>query len=166
VELVSKPGQGTAVAVYFPRAPLGIAPREVREPVPPDPGGSESILLVEDDTSVRAVVQRLLEVRGYRVIAVPDVKGARELLQEDRNEIDLLITDQVMPDGEGHHLLQEARRHRPDMATLLISGYLDRVPLPDVEDREGQQEPNQSHLGKPFRSDELAQAVRRSLDAR
>ena len=116
-------------------------------------GGSETILLVEDETPVRELVRRVLESAGYVVLAAGLPSEAERLLAETPDEIDLLLTDVVMPEMSGYDLAQRVSERRPEMRRLFISGYAPRTPPVDGP-----------LLKKPFAPEQLARAVRAALD--
>jgi CheY-like chemotaxis protein len=129
----------------------------VAEPAGPAAcGGSETILVVEDENAVRDLVRRVLERDGYTVLpaALPS-EAAAVLAGEGR--IDLMLTDVVMPEMSGYELAAHAHEHRPDLPTLFMSGYALGAagPVPD---------PDAVFLKKPFAPAELAEAVRDALD--
>jgi CheY-like chemotaxis protein len=119
-------------------------------------GGTETILLVEDDQPVRDLVCRILEAAGYRVLATSRPSEAEPLLERDRS-IDLLLSDVVMPEMTGFELASRVRSSRPELRMLFMSGNAYVAASTTRIDAE--------LLKKPFTPDELAQAVRRTLDA-
>jgi PAS domain S-box-containing protein len=151
VVLQSAPGQGSRVDVYLPRTqgPVSV-------PAPGEPrvgqGGSETILLVEDDALVRRIARRTLDELGYRVLEAEDGEAARALLAQEQ-DVDLLLTDIVMPGTSGAELAEELPRSHPDTRVLFISGYQDLR-----SDR-----PAGPLLEKPFTPDQLARSVREAL---
>ena len=160
VQLYSEPGRGTSVRLFLPRdaqAPAAKAVEPVAEP-PAVPGGTECVLVVEDDTRVRRVtVARLLD-SGYTVIEAGTGTEALELL-EARGDISLLFTDIVMPGGmSGDELAVAARRLRPDLKVLFTSGYAE----PSVAGRSLRDD--ESWLRKPYTARELAERLRVLLD--
>ena len=115
-------------------------------------GGSETILLVEDEAPVRELVRRVLEDAGYVVLAAGLPSEAERLLEETE-EVDLLLTDVVMPEMSGYDLALRVSERRPGMRLLFISGYAPRA-----------QPVKGPLLKKPFAPDQLARAVRAALD--
>ena len=122
------------------------------------PGGTETILLVEDEVSVQTVVGRLLRKLGYAVLIADDGLEGASVFEERSNDIDLIITDIVMPGQTGIEMADELRRSNPGLKILFISGYAGpeagsiNGPLP------------QPFLPKPFSVEELAESVRAILD--
>ena len=125
VKIYSEIRQGTTVKIYLPRL-LG----RVAEEDEPDAEGtqvgaeeSETILVVEDNTDVRAYLAEVLRSLNYRVITVPNTQAALDVLQQN-DPIDLLLTDIVMPGGNGRELAKQAAILRPDVQILFMTGYL------------------------------------------
>jgi signal transduction histidine kinase len=160
IRLESELGKGTNVIIDLP---LATGPAQAPEPGPPSgpaPGGSETILLVENERTVRTVARRTLEARGYTVLSASDASEARALAHQHAGPIALLVTDVVLPDTDGRELASQLDALRPELCgALLISGYaLEEIgtaaaPLP-----------NHVLLGKPFAPQALLNAVRRLLD--
>jgi two-component system cell cycle sensor histidine kinase/response regulator CckA len=123
-------------------------------------GGSETILVVEDEDAVRHILIRVLQQNGYRVLEAPTPSSACDLFDVHRDRIDILVTDVMMPKMNGPALAQRFVELRPDLAVLFVSGYADvRVPLRSDN-------PKMRFLMKPFQSSALAAAVRDLLDSR
>ncbi len=156
VRVQSAPGQGTTFRLYFPET--RVAETAPSKPAPVEAGrGSETLLLVEDDESVRAFLSRTLERSGYRVIAAehPTVALARA---EAADVIDLVITDVVLPGGTGPELVKALERVRPGLRVLYISGYADAVMA------QQHTVPKASHfLQKPFSAPELLDRIKQIL---
>jgi CheY-like chemotaxis protein len=123
-------------------------------------GGSETILLVEDDPKLRAVVQAALSRLGYRVIEASTGVKALAVWKENQDEIRLLLTDLVMPDGmTGRDLAQRILQENPAMKIIYMSGYSAEVVGRDFPIKEGV-----NFLTKPFQARKLAQTIRICLD--
>ncbi len=161
VQIESEPGRGTTVRMFLPRqaAPSsGLAERNRAEL--DRPGGRESILLVEDDDSVRAYAMEALRELGYRVAEASSGKAALTVL-DGAPKLDLLLTDVVMPgDYNGRELAEEALKRRPGLRVLYMTGY-----SRDAIMQDGRLDPGAHLLGKPFSMEELAAKVRSGLDA-
>jgi two-component system, cell cycle sensor histidine kinase and response regulator CckA len=159
VWVYSEPGVGTTFKIYLPRVGSGGG-------LPPRPGGgsaaqggTETILIVEDEELVRSLASRGLRERGYTVIEARH--GAEALRQlEFRSEVDLVVSDVVMPEMGGRELGQRLARTRPSLPVLYMSGYTGE----DVTQR-GLLEPGAPFQQKPFAPEELARKVREMLDA-
>ena len=117
-------GQGTAFKLYFPRVDAELddqsSPRLRAEL-----GGNETILIAEDDAPVRAIARRILEKNGYRVLVADTAADAVRLCETHEADIDLLLTDVVMPGGTGPELAARLRDLRPRLRVLYMSGYTD-----------------------------------------
>jgi len=121
--------------------------------------GNERIMLVEDDDSVRTVVAAMLKRLGYRVITAADGSEGLRLLRHDAQPVDLVVTDVVMPRMSGPAMVLALRAVDPDVKVLFVSAN----PQPGMDD--GMDLPGPL-LCKPFRSEELALAIRGELDSR
>ena len=159
ITVASVPGQGTTFKIHLP-ALTGTEAGE-RNVVweDPLPGGAETILLVEDESSVRQLSRHLLEARGYTVIAAAHGAEALRLAETHAGVIDLLLTDVVMPGMGGGQLAEVIRERRPDIKILLVSGYSG-----DALNRHGGVTPGMNLLPKPFTVTSLAVKVREVLD--
>jgi PAS domain S-box-containing protein len=147
-------GKGTTVALYLPRAEPELVDEEPavskQEVVA---GHGKTILVVEDQPDVLAVIEVYLEDLDYRILTAANGPAARKLLESDE-PIDLLLTDVVMPNGvDGFELAQEARRLRQDLKIIMMSGY-----IRDPQSREGALA-DVVFLEKPFRQTDLAAAI-------
>ncbi len=152
-------GDGTTITVYLPTA-SGEASEPGDETAPesaPVPG-QESVLLVEDEEPVRELVRRVLERAGYRVHAAA-LPGEALRVLEAGEQVDLLLTDVVMPEMSGYQLAALARRDRPGIRTLFISGYAHAAAQAALS-----VDGDAVLLQKPFAPSELARAVRHVLD--
>jgi len=158
VSVQSEPWKGTTFRIHLPRA------HAVAHAAPPPDeayasGGSETVLLAEDDGPVRNAVSRFLSSLGYRVLAT---SSAREALQEAERfdgNIHLLVTDMVMPGQNGCELFQQLRKDRPALKCLVVSGHAADALAPNgLAD-------GTAFLAKPFTRGVLARTVRNLLDA-
>jgi two-component system cell cycle sensor histidine kinase/response regulator CckA len=158
VVVTSEPNLGSSFVVYIPTAPLASVPNAPRANMG-DLRGSSTILVVEDQESVRNLVRIQLEDLGYRVLSAADAKQALDIAIDPATRIDLLLTDVVMPRVDGRKLAEEMRAARPRLDVLFMSGWIDRPLLAELE---AQAAPI---LRKPFTHEELGLAVRRALRA-
>jgi CheY-like chemotaxis protein/anti-sigma regulatory factor (Ser/Thr protein kinase) len=150
-------GVGTTVAVTLPAlCPDNVVVTDVPESESASAGGFETILLVEDDASVREIVAEFLRGAAYEVLEASDSDQAIALLRSGPRAVDLLLTDIVLPGQSGPELAGTLRRFAPQMRTLFISGY----PSEPVGDTR-----SPSFLAKPFSRAALLQAVRGALNA-
>jgi two-component system, cell cycle sensor histidine kinase and response regulator CckA len=161
IEVVSEVGRGTTFLIYLPRQVMPVA--ESRPPLPVAPagrGGGETILLVEDEVSVRMLVQTVLEQFGYRVVEATTGATALEAWKAHRHEIRLLLTDYLMPDGmTGLELARTLSRESPELRVILTSGYSPGIALQDPASN-----PDIVFLPKPFEVGRLIDTVRSCLD--
>ena len=158
IEVVSKPGQGTTFTVYLPSTSETPIARTKELSLSDLPRGDETILVAEDEESVREVIVRVLRECGYRVMEAPNGREALALGEHHEGHIHLLVTDVVMPETGGPELAEQLRAVRPDMKVMFISGYAENAVIPM------RREPGTELLTKPFGPGELARAVRRLLD--
>jgi PAS domain S-box-containing protein len=154
----TEPGRGTTFKVYLPRVQVPAEPFVVPEPASLPAVGNETILLVEDEESVRALVRRALEASGYRVLEAADGGEAVEIARSQ--SVDLLLTDMVLPGMGGSEIAARIRDIHPRAKVLYTSGYTD-----DVIVRRGLMERGAAFLEKPFTPNVLARRVRAVLDS-
>ena len=159
VRVESTPGVGTTLSLYFPRLD---AISEASEPDVPQSetlNGHETILFAEDEDSVRAVATAALERHGYRVLAAANGDSAIAISRAYSGNIDLLLTDVVMPGMSGREVAENLRVMRPGIQVIFASGYTDDEGLlGDVRKDE------RSFLQKPFTALDLVRRVRAALD--
>jgi CheY-like chemotaxis protein len=157
--LHSVPGRGTTFRVYFPATAEGL--QSVR-PVPqaPTSRGNETILLVEDDATVRAVARAILSSRGYDVIAAVDAAEALAVCREAGQPIHLLLTEVVMPRMSGRELAGRIAEIRPAIKVLYMSGCTE-----DTVIHHGVVDEGIAFLQKPITPRALTQKVREVLDS-
>jgi two-component system, cell cycle sensor histidine kinase and response regulator CckA len=153
VWVYSEPGHGTTFKIYLPetQAPL----EELAAPSPTELTGNETILLCEDEEAVRGVAQRILERYGYRVLVATDALDAAAIGEAQGQEIDLLLTDVVMPLMSGVTLAERITSRWPHIEVLYVSGYTDGTVL-----AHGVPEHGVSFLQKPFTSEQLTRKLR------
>jgi len=151
-------GQGTSFRIYFPRTEAELSTPE--ESLPRQEG-SERLLLVEDDGSVRDLAARIFRDRGYKVTATAEGKEALRAFAAGPDQIDMVVTDLIMPGMSGRELVQALHQIRPGLKALYVSGYTE-----DEIIRRGLHDPSVAFLQKPFTADELANKVRSVLDVR
>jgi two-component system, cell cycle sensor histidine kinase and response regulator CckA len=156
----SEPGKGTVVQIYLPRVSAPPAPPYKKPSGKKPRGGTETILVLEDDISVRHISVRMLRGLGYQVIEAANGDDAQRLLGENGGKrVDLLLTDLVMPQMSGRRFADSLRAAHPNIKVLFISGYLEESLQPG--DR---CEPEMFFLPKPFDADQLAAKVREALN--
>jgi signal transduction histidine kinase/ActR/RegA family two-component response regulator len=161
IEVQSKVGQGTTFDLYFPvtdQAPekpeKQEAPLEVR-------GGKETVLVVEDEMVLRELLREILTSHGYRVLEAANGLEAQAVWEENRQEVDLLLTDIAMPHGlSGRDLADQLRKDNPQLPVIFSSGYSQEMIARSEDARLGA-----IYLSKPYNPVQLAQCVRHALDA-
>jgi len=159
VWIYSEPGNGTTFKVYFPR----VKEREEFVPVRDDshaaPGGTETVLIVEDDAALRALSARILEGNGYTVLLARNGLEALAIASGHVGHIDLVASDVVMPKMNGRPLVEKLLETRKEMRVLFMSGYTD-----DEVMRRGVIDGRTAFLQKPFTPAQLAKKIRDVLD--
>lgn len=157
----SEPGQGATFQVGFPALTVTPAAAAAREAARPKPrGGTETILLVEDDEAMRRMAHLTLERFGYRVVEAASGVAALSLQSEPRGMAALLLTDLVMPGGvSGQQLAARLRADNAKLKVVFMSGY-----SAELAGRELRLENGQHFLQKPFLPQVLLETVRRALD--
>jgi CheY-like chemotaxis protein len=160
IEVVTQMNVGTTFSLYFPvSSHLNSRPVEDFNQ-PPPVTGTETILLAEDDPSLRDMVQEVLSLHGYRVLAVSSGPAALEAWHHEERPIDLLLTDLVMPGGMmGTDVAAELRRANPALKVIFTTGY-----SPGVAGTNPALQDEMSFLAKPYSPNKLAEIVRNCLD--
>ena len=158
VWVYSEPGQGTTFKIYLPRA-------EEVEPRPATPSrnrriGSETILFVEDDAEVRQVATRILRRNGYRVLEATNGADALRVCEAEREPVDLIVTDIVMPGMGGSELARRIRERQPDARILFTSGYTE-----DAVVRQSFLQQGEAFIEKPFTPALLTRKAREVLES-
>ena len=151
-------GRGNAYAVYLPRLKPTI-PGMPQQPGDTVAGGSETLLVVEDEESVRELARRILEAKGYTVLMARNGIEALEICRRYVGAIHLVLTDVIMPEMSGRQLADRLLAERPDIKVMFMSGYSS-----DIIVSRGIIGPGTGYIEKPFRHDELAKRVRQILD--
>ena len=158
IEAYSEVGKGTTIKIYLPRVE-GEAVKPVKDDRPTVlPGGTETVLVVEDDDTVRNLCGRILERLGYKMMPARDGAEAIAVAQKYGDRIDLMLTDVVMPGMNGSELATQLVLHHPEMKVLFTSGYTD-----DAISRHGVLDEGVSFIGKPYTPLALARKVREVL---
>jgi two-component system, cell cycle sensor histidine kinase and response regulator CckA len=158
IYVYSEEGRGSTFKIYLPAAAGAAAPAsgagdEAEE------RGSETIVLVEDDEAVRNLVRAMLESKGYRVLAAAGAEAAERLCAECPGDVDLLLSDVVMPEVNGRVLAERLAAVTPSLRVLFMSGYSDEAVY-----RHGEISPDAAFIEKPFTDRTLARKVRDVLD--
>lgn len=157
VMVQSDVGRGTTFQIYLPRVE-GTAEKHSAPTAPTALGGTETVLLVEDEESVRQLVRETLAAKGYRVMEAANGEEGAAIAAQHDNKIDLVITDVVMPGMGGRELVKQLAQTRPQTKVLYLSGYTE-----DAIVNEGTLESGAAFLQKPFTLQNLARKVREVL---
>jgi CheY-like chemotaxis protein len=160
IEVESEQGRGTTFRLFLPQA----ADTNGQQAVPLDTdqilrGGTETILLVEDDEQIRAIASLILDSSGYSVLTAANGHEALKLYKTQRDTIALLVTDVIMPGMSGRQLSDRLLSLQPNLKVLFVSGYTDAEIGPH-----GVLEPEIAFLPKPYTLDDLVRKVREVLD--
>ena len=158
VTVESQPGRGTTFRIHLPLESSLTAEERQSKSDTPRPGGTETILLVEDEKAIRETMRVFLDTLGYKVLAADSPKVALAIAEAHQGPIDLLITDVVMPEMNGRELADHLVRMRPGLPALFMSGY-----TRDIVATRGALDQRVTCLTKPFSRDELARKVRQVL---
>jgi CheY-like chemotaxis protein len=159
IEVESAPGQGTTFRLYFPAAAVESVADTYGAPEPESAGGTETLLLVEDENLYRDLITSILEQRGYRVLTASDGAAALKLFRERAEEIDLVVSDLSLPQLSGTQLVNQILALKPQQKVLICSGYIEpplRARLKELGVME--------FLIKPYRPMELLSRIRNLLD--
>jgi two-component system, cell cycle sensor histidine kinase and response regulator CckA len=156
----SELGRGTTFKIYLPSVEAEAKAVEPSREAARTVRGSETILLVEDENPVRALIRSTLQANGYTVLEAHDGKHAIQVCEQHKGPIHLLVTDVVMPGMGGRDLEERLKPSRPNMKVLFMSGYTDKAIV-----HHGELDPGTAFLQKPFTPDALARKVREVLDS-
>jgi two-component system cell cycle sensor histidine kinase/response regulator CckA len=157
VWVYSEPGRGSTFKVYLPKVDE-LAEQPEIQPAADDLTGSETILVVEDEPGVRALLAKVLHRYGYRVLLAATPHEALDLARQYADPIDLLMTDVVLPEMNGRALAQQIAIHRPATRVIFMSGYTDNAIV-----HHGVLDPDTPFLQKPFTPYAVARKVRSVL---
>lgn len=158
IDVYSEPGKGTTFRIYLPLIEAEAGERKSADTFPAK-RGTETVLVAEDDASVRNLTREVLERAGYRVIVAADGEEAVRKFLENREAVALLVFDMVMPKKSGKDAYREIRKVRADMKVMFMSGY-----SPDLLQRDGIIEKGMNFFPKPISPGDLARRVREILD--
>jgi two-component system, cell cycle sensor histidine kinase and response regulator CckA len=156
----SEPGQGTTFKIYLPRVEKTAKVYKPKARPSTAPGGTETILLVEDEEAVRTMVSRILQNKGYTVLEARHGLEAIDICERYQESIHLMVTDVIMPQMSGRELAERLAPVLPDMKVLYMSGYPDNTIV-----QHGVLEAGTAFLQKPFTLNALELKVREVLDA-
>jgi CheY-like chemotaxis protein len=161
IDIMSAPGAGATFQIYLPAVADTMKSEESSAQSARSFNGRETILLVEDEGSLRTLTRNTLELSGYRVLEAKDGFDALKVSDQYDGAINLLLTDVVMPGMGGRALAQELTRRRPDTQTVFMSGYTGQT-----IGEQGPIDPGSAFLAKPFTRESLTRKVRETLDRR
>ncbi len=158
----SEPGKGATFQVYLPAIAGGGIKADATTPEEKPPRGTETILVVEDEFPLRELINTVLTSLGYRILEAATGVKALEIWHHHKHEIDLVLTDIIMPEGmTGRDLLEKIHAEKPDLKAIYTSGYSSDIVGKSFLLKEGV-----NYLQKPFVPQKLARAIRQCLDAK
>ncbi|MBI4659888.1 MAG: PAS domain S-box protein [Verrucomicrobia bacterium] len=161
IEVASEEGRGAVFSLYFPAESGPAEPAATLGPQPALPQGTETVLVVEDEPVLRHLVSHILERQGYHVLEAGTGKEALQLWRQHERQVDLLLTDVVMPEGvSGVDLAEQLVAEKPSLKVVYTSGYSQDVAGQRVALEEGV-----NFLPKPYHPPKLAQIIRACLDS-
>jgi len=160
INVYSEPGKGTAFRIYLPLIKSGVEEEKPME-LSVAERGTETVLVAEDDVQVRDLTKCVLEGSGYQVLEAEDGEEAMRVFHENKDRIQLLILDVVMPKKNGKEVYDEIKKIRPDMKAIFTSGY-----NAEVIHKKGILEKGFGFIVKPSSPQELLKKVREVLDNR
>ncbi len=155
----SEPGHGTTIKIYLPKGKEDTAEFKRTEPVEGSLEGSETILVVEDDPSLRRLARKIFEKYGYNVLDAKNGIEALRIAREYEGAIQLVLTDVIMPEMNGAELVKHLIRKQPDLKYIYMSGYPE-----NTLSNSGLSNSNFDLIEKPFSTDTLVGKVRKVLD--
>ncbi|MDO9566113.1 MAG: response regulator [Candidatus Desulfaltia sp.] len=155
----SEPGKGATFKIYLPKIEEGVEAEGEKQPYVEHLGGSETVLIVEDNASVLNFAKKVLDQRGYRILVAENGEDALKIGKEHEGQIDLMITDVVMPKMGGKEAATRLQSLYPRIKVLYMSGYTDQAII-----YHGVLMPGLNFIEKPFTPEGLARKVRQTLD--
>jgi CheY-like chemotaxis protein len=158
VKIYSEEGHGTTVKMYLPRCEAEETFSDATIIAPTETGKGETILVVEDDEDVRSYVSEILKDLGYRVLVAAEAKGALALIEQPERQIDLLLTDVVLPGMNGRQIANAAMGSRPGIRVLFMTGYSRNAIV-----HQGRLDRGVALIQKPLSQESLARKVREVL---
>jgi len=160
INVYSEPGKGTTFTIYLPRHAGKVEQAQAEAAAVPTLSGHETILLVEDESAILQMTQKMLEMQGYTVLAASTPGEALHLVSEHAGEIHLLVTDVIMPEMNGRDLAKKLQSLCPSLKYIFMSGY-----TADVIAHHGVLDEGVAFIQKPFSRQELAAKVRKVLES-
>lgn len=159
IRVSSQKNHGSTFSIYLPEVEAAPETKALKAVAPALNGGSETILVVEDEDVVRKLIYEILKVSGYRILEARDGDEAVQLAKNEQNHIHMVITDIVMPRMNGSELVKKLKMIKPQLRVLYMSGHLD-----DAIVQHGSSESQSAFLQKPFTTSGLSTKVRELLD--
>jgi len=160
INVYSEPTRGTTFKIYLPLFKQVVEENRIETHLPQIKGGSEMILVAEDDVTLRKLTSTILRNYGYNVIEAVDGEDAVTKFGKNSNDVQLVILDGIMPKKNGKEAYEEIRIIHPTVKTIFVSGYAE-----DIVSKEGLLEPDIDFILKPLTPSVLLQKVRGVLDA-
>ncbi len=160
IEVDSVPEEGTTFRVYLPIVEQPVSPRKAPKFPSPVTAGSETVLLAEDQSSIRSALREFLESKGYRVLEAQNGSEALDLAEHHPGSIDVLVTDVIMPQIRGFELAKRVTELHPGICVIFMSGYSEDALLENLL----LSQQNITLIQKPFAPEALAQKIRESLN--
>jgi CheY-like chemotaxis protein len=158
INVYSEPDMGTTFRIYLPLIPGEAEKKEIDSTTVPE-GGTETILIADDDPMIRGLTMELLSRSGYTIILAEDGEAALNLFQREREHISLVILDVIMPKMNGKEVFDEIRKNSPGCRVIFMSGY-----TADIVNKRGLMEDGFNFVSKPLRPEMLLRKVREVLD--
>jgi two-component system cell cycle sensor histidine kinase/response regulator CckA len=155
----SEPGQGTTFKIYFPLLSATSQRRTFVTETVDGLNGNETVLLVEDEKMVRELAERILTEFGYKVLVAENGEVAKQIFEQQKEKIQIVVTDIIMPGISGRDLAAHIKKENPDIKLLYISGYSDEAILHHNKIDNGSE-----FLQKPFTAQKFVRRVRQILD--
>jgi len=159
IAVESEPGKGSTFGIYLPIYAGDVPQKNLPVPEAAEFHGNETLLVVDDDPTVLTVTTKLLKMFGYTILTATDGMEAVEVFEAHRDEIQIVVTDLMMPRMNGREAIEQIRRQKPDLPVILASGYTD-----DIIDLAAIDALNVIFLQKPLRLQKLLAAIRAGLD--
>lgn len=160
IDVTSQPGQGTTFSIYFPVNLEELEPFEIKKEMLDDTeGGTETILLVEDEEMLRSLAKMVLKGKGYNVVTASDGEEAVRMFMLRQNDIALVLSDMGLPKLNGYDVLRQVKCIKPDVKFIIASGYIE-----PVEKSEILKSGARDFIQKPYAPNEMLRKIREVLD--
>jgi signal transduction histidine kinase/ActR/RegA family two-component response regulator len=160
IDVYSRPGKGTSFRLYLPKVEGGDEPPKAHRDISPSTRGTETVLIVEDEEALLALISKIIKRHGYKVLEGTGGRDALRASQQHKGTIHLLVTDVIMPNVSGRDLAGQLLQSRPDMQILFMSGYTHNAFV-----HNGMADEKINFIQKPFSMRDLALKIREVLDS-